>query len=205
MATVIKDGSGNGYTQKIDRNNRAQVFAIVLDDRENATDLGDAYNINTGKIALTSSTESAVLFFKNGESKNNGESDIHIESVIVGLEDTSTTTHNQNVANFTIVANPTAGTIVTNAVAVDSKANRNLGSSNTLSSDTLAYKGVEGDTFADGTTWGVFDANFDARSVIPVDLTLPAGSAIGIKADCGVTASNTQVYVVLVLHRVQAQ
>jgi hypothetical protein len=205
MATIIKDGTGGGNTASVTRSNRVEVFAVTLADRENSTDLGDAYNINTGKIALTSSTESAILYFKNGESPQNGESAIHLESIIVGLEDSAATTHNQNVANFTIVSNPTAGTIVTNAVAVDQNANRNFGSSNTLATTTLAYKGVEGDTFTDGTDWGVFDASFDARSVIPVDIALPAGSAIGIKADCGVTADNTDVYVVLVIHRVQAR
>jgi hypothetical protein len=164
--------------------------------------MGQAYNINTGWIGLTAATESAVLYFKNDESPNNGESGIAIDAVAIGIDDEGTTA---GMSTVTIIRNPTAGTIVSGATAVDMNANRNFGSSNTLSSTTLAYKGAEGNTFTDGTDTAIFAVNPGTRMYATVDFILEKGSSIGIKIDTDTSSGTTNVYAALILHRLNGK
>lgn len=194
---IIKDGTGKGYSAKIDSGNNLHTVSIQETKIQNAVSEGNAYNINTGEIALTSSTESAVLYFKNNESPLNSESGISIDTIIVGVLDGGTV---GNDCKITILKNPTAGTIVSNATAVDMNQNRNFGSSNTL--DSLAYKGAEGYTFTDGEDFGIVYQSQGSRAVIPIDVILEKGNSIGVKIDTNTNSGTTNVYAALVLHRI---
>jgi hypothetical protein len=122
--TIIKDGAGTGKTLRIDNTNRADTHAVTISETTEAVNKGDAYNINTGNIGLTSQTESAILYFKNNE-----DVDVELEAFAVGVDSAGTTGNDSLV---TLIRNPTAGTIIDNATAVAMNENRNFGSSTIL-------------------------------------------------------------------------
>ena len=65
---MIIENSGtanNGAT--VDANGRLFVDSLTLSASQNANDNGDAYNINTGEIILTTTANSGVLYVKNNE------------------------------------------------------------------------------------------------------------------------------------------
>lgn len=194
---ILEDGTGTGRKAGIDINNQLHAFAISESNVEDAVRKGNAYNINTGWIDLTSSTASGVLYFKNNESPSNGESAISIDAIAIGLDDQGTTS---GVSDIVILRNPTAGTIISNAVDVDSNVNRDFGSSNTLSS--LAYKGVEGDTLTGGSSFDTFGQQPGTRAILDTNIILRKGSSIGITIDTQTSSGTTRAYVALILHRV---
>lgn len=193
----IKDGTGTGKTTKVDDNNQMHVYAVSSSEVQDAVDKGNAYNINTGTIALTSSSDSAVLYFKNNEAPSNGESAINIDAIAIGINNDGT---NSEMAEITVVKNPTAGTIVSGAAAVAMNQNRNFGSSATLSESNI-YKGAEGNTFTDGNDIALFFQSAGARGYYSVDFELEKGSSIGVKVNPKTTAATTTIYVAIICHR----
>lgn len=78
----IEDGTGTGQQAKVNGRNEQTVFSIQESEAQNAAELGDAYNINTGELTLSSSTSSGLLYFKNDE-----DTDIIVEAIAFGLRD----------------------------------------------------------------------------------------------------------------------
>jgi len=192
----INDGTGKGYAQKVNSNNQAYTFTVTEDEAQAANALGNAFNINTGAVALTGTSESALLYFKNDESAVSGESDYVITSIIIGIGTRSATV--TDAAAITILRNPTAGTIVDNASAAAMKSNSNFGSSNELS-DSLVYKGANGYTFTDGTDHALIYMT-DGRMAAPVNIELPKGASVGVKIDLN-TSGGANVYCALIGYR----
>jgi hypothetical protein len=199
---IIENGVGNGNKMFVDANNQAHIFSTQRTVIQDAVVKGNAYNINTGWVALTTATESAVLYFKNDESPANGESAISIDAIAVGIDDEGTTT---GMSTVTVIKNPTTGTIIDGASAVAMNVNRNLGSSKTLATSTLAYKGAEGNTFTDGTDFALFGQQPGSRGFYTVDARLERGSSIGVKIDTDTSSGTTNVYVALIIHRVDGR
>jgi hypothetical protein len=199
MADQIIDGTGSGSRLRVDSNNQIHTFSLTRSNTQDAVRKGNAYNINTGLIGLTSATESAVLYFKNDESPVNGESSFVVDAIAIGIDDEGTTT---GMSLITIIKNPTAGTIVDGATAVDMSANRNFGSSASLSTTTLVYKGAEGNTFTNGEDFAQFMQQPGTRGYYTIDIEVPRGSSIGVKIDTDTSVGTTNVYVALIGHRV---
>jgi hypothetical protein len=199
MDVEIKNGGdGDDRGAHVDANNQLHAYSITRTGGEDAVIKGNAYNINTGTIGLTANTESAILYFKNDEAPVNGETSIFIEAIAIGIGTDDNGSTRTEKSTITIVRNPTAASFST---AVDMNVNRNFGSSNTLSTTTLAYKGAEGATLTGGDDLAQFYQN-TARGYYGINLELPRGSAIGIKINTLTTAGTTDVYVALILHRV---
>ena len=195
MADSIENGgSGVKIGMHVDQNEQAHVHAITRTTTQDALEKGNAYNINTGVIGLTSTSESSVLYFKNDEAPVNGESSFIIDAIAVGIGDGGT---QDEKATITVVRNPTAASFSTD---VDMKANRNFGSSNELSSTTLVYKGAEAATFTGGDAIAQFYESGN-RGYYSIDMEVPRGSAIGIKMDTQTSAGTTDVYVAIIGHR----
>lgn len=197
---IKNGGDGPDIGAHVDLNNQVHALATSKTVVQDATDKGNSYNINTGWIGLTSSTASAVFYMKNNEPPVNGESSFVIDTIIVTIDAVGTTTTG-DMADIVIVANPTGGTIVSGASAVAYNSNRNLGSSNTLDSSTLIYKGAEGNTLTGGTSWGLIGQNVGSRVSYPVDIEVPRGSSIGVTIDTQTTSGTTSVYVAVIGHR----
>lgn len=166
------------------------VFGTTQTEQEQATDDGEAYNINSGVIGLTSSTASGVLYFKNNETKA-----FVVDTLIIGIGSAGTTS---DVSTVTWIDNPTAGTLISGASAVPVNRNRFSGSSNALT-DSLAYKGAEGNTVTDGDDWGYAFVG-SPRTSIPLGLELPKGRAIAITIDTNTTSGTTNVYAAISGH-----
>ncbi len=100
---------------------------------------------------------------------------------------------------ITVVRNPTAGTIVDNATAVDINSNRNYGSSLTLS-DSLAYKGATSETMTDGDDHILIQAALSSRVFATIDEVIPKGKSLGIKIDPPAGNTSMVVYAALICH-----
>jgi hypothetical protein len=191
----IEDGKGSGKLAHVDSSQRLTTFATTESEQAFESFNGNAYNINTGAVTLTTAGESAVFYMKN-TSTNTWVT----ETLFYLLGNSTSGTGDMDV---TVERNPTGGTIVTNAVAVDINANRNFGSSNTLTGDF--YKGVEGDTLTGGTdaVFSIF-GSYPARAAIDVGtIIMPPGSSIGVLVDC--PASNTSQRVAVAVNVFEAK
>lgn len=196
MSEIIKDGTGKGNTVKVDNNNQMHVQSITETEIQDATRKGNAYNLNTGTIGLTSSTASGVLYFKNDESPVNGESGFVLDALAVGIDNQGT---QAGACVITVVRNPSS---VSFSTAVDMSQNRNFGSSNTLSSTTLVYKGAEGATVTGGDDIAIFYQNTGTRGYYEINMEIPKGSSIAVKIDTQTTSGTTNLYAALIGHRI---
>ena len=173
MSEIILDGTGSGFTSKVNKNNRFYVDAVQRARTEEASIEGDSYNINTGVINLTSANKSAVLYIKNNEETKR----LVITSLFYLI---GNSTGGSGDVLITVLRNPTAGTIVSNATTVEMNANRNFSSSRTLVADV--YKGAEGSTHTDGDK--AIESIFNqapTRAVLSVGhIILGRGSSLGI-------------------------
>lgn len=199
MAEQIIDGTGKGDRLGVNQNHMAKVFSVSETENQQATRVGNSYNINTGIIGLTSTTESGVLYFTNDESPVNGESSFIIDALAVGIDNLGT---QAGACIITIVKNPTSVSFSTD---VDMNENRNFGSSNTLNSTSFAYKGAEGATITGGSDVAMFFQNAGTRAYYTVDMKIPRGSSIAVKIDTQTTAGTTSVYCAIIGHRVDGK
>ena len=173
MGFEITDGGGKGYSAEVDSENRLRVFSVSEQEVYNASSLGNSYNFNTGVINLTSANKSAVFYIKN-----NGDSDLIITQLFYLIGNSTAGTGD---VLITVLRNPTTGTIISNAVAMEMDGvNRNFGSSKSLTTDS--YKGAEASTFTNGDK--IIESIIDQspnRVVVEVGgLVIPKGTSIGI-------------------------
>ena len=62
---VIEDGTGTGKQAKVNSVNRLVTQATSTSSALQATIDGNAWNINTGDVTLTSNAVAACMYFKN--------------------------------------------------------------------------------------------------------------------------------------------
>ena len=182
MAEQLIDGTGTGSRARI-KNNRLYTLSISETIAEAAARAGDSYNVNTGVINLTSANKSAVFYLKN-----NGATDIAILTIGFLLGNSTGGTGDLKVD---VVLNPTAGTIVSGALAPLIQANKNAGSSKSLTLDV--YKGAEASTITDGSPW--YDSLLAGAArpyvIATGSIILPKGSSVGVNITP--QASNTSM------------
>ena len=170
----IQDGTGKGYSMKIDEYGNAHVDAITTDRESYSSQKGESFNINTGLITLTNAaTNNGVLYLKNNEKS---------PLIITGLfYNIGTSTGGAGDIIISIYRNPTTGTLISGASAVEMNGNRNFGSSLTL--DILAYKGATGTTITDGSKIieSILGTTVQRVAVSAGSITLPKGSSIAIQ------------------------
>ena len=171
---IISDGAGTNYEMKVGLDHRAHVDAVTFGKSEIEVERGNGYNVNTGAITLTDATPTSVLYVKTNEDK---------PVIITALfYMTGVSTGGSGDQIITVYKNPTAGSIITNAVDAEMPAvNRNFGSSKTF--DGNVYKGATADNdFTDGDK--VIESLLNAsskRTVLAVgDIVMPKGSSLGI-------------------------
>jgi hypothetical protein len=191
MSEAIKDGTGNGYLAEVSHDNKLRTRSITETRIQHATELGNAYNINTGDIGSLATGESALIYFKNNE-----DLDFSVDAIAVGIKDAS----GSNIHTVTVVKNPTAGTIVSGATDVDMNTNRNFGSAASLS-QSLAYKGANGLTLTGGEDIAIFYMNESGRLFATADFVIPKSKSVGIKIDFSLSSGTTTAYVALIGHQ----
>lgn len=69
--TRIQDGTGGSKFAKVNDNNKLETVAIVTDIQQDASINKRLYRVSVPVINLTSSSESAILYFKNNENAFN--------------------------------------------------------------------------------------------------------------------------------------
>lgn len=196
MEITVKD-SNKGNVATVDDNFRLHVDSIQRSQIEQACLIGNAYNISTGSITLTSANESVLFYLKS-----NNEFPLVIKEILVIPAGSTGGTGN---ALVRIYKNPTGGTIVSNAVDVGTNANRTFSSAKQLDGDY--FKGVEGDTITGGVSFAVssrstFDAPiaFDAAPIV-----LEKGNTLAVswQPPTGNTSQNVVVACTLFLEESQ--
>ena len=188
--TVIYDGAGTGKQARVDNKNRLDVHSSFYPEERDENLEGNAYNLNTGELTLTSANESAVMYFKNNESF-----DYVVVGIAVGLGP-STGGDSSDIPIIKIIRNPTAGTVVSDATAVDINSNRNFGSTNTLTA--YVYKGGEGKTLTDGSDHLLFYQKSDGRLFATIEEVLPKGASIGVKVTPQTSNTSMKCYAALI-------
>lgn len=188
--SIIEDGTGSGKKQKVNANNRAYVDAIEKSEEQAAIDIGDGYNINTGEISLTTTSASGVLYIKNNETEN-----LVITAIAVGVSSAGTVNDSTRVQ---IIRNPSTGTLISDASAVDQNQNRNFGSSKTLTVD--AYKGAEGKTVTDGDNIALIFMAAGSRLFATLNFELTKGDSIAVTVDSNTSSGTTAVYAAAICH-----
>ena len=188
----IDSGTGESYSAKVDSENKLHTRTVSSTELQAEVRKGHAYNINTGEITLTNDTSTPVLYLKNNELN-----DLFVSGIIVGLNH-STGGSATDLCTVTVTRNPTGGTIVSNATAVDINSNRNYGSQNTLTADV--YKGATGNTMT-GDTDHIIAYNGDGgRLFLSIEEVLPKGSSIGIEVKAPSGNTSMACYAAIVCH-----
>ncbi len=166
----IDDGKGRGFRAGVDQTGRLEVASATFSEELLSTYSGDAFGLGTGTVSFTSSTQSAILYVKNEDPRP-----LVLDRVRVML---GTATGGSGDWRISFQRNPTAGTIVSNALA-SGVTNLNHGSN--ISPDAIAYRGVQGDTLTGGTG-GSFPikATGDGQVIFPFGRVLPTGSSFWI-------------------------
>jgi len=192
MGEIIKSGVGNGYSAKVNANNRLYTHTVSIDENLQATKMGRSYNVNTGVITLTDAVETPILYLKNNETQ-----DLHITAIAIGVG--PSTGGSGGIPKITIIRNPTSGSIIdTTPTDVDINSNRNYGSSNTLS--VTAYKGATGDAMTDGDDHIIFFQNSSGRLFATIDELLTTSKSIGIKFAPQASNTSQDVYAAIICH-----
>ena len=169
---ILDDGTGSGYKAKIDLDNRLHTNAVTREEVELAILLGNGYNINTGAITITNAGVDNGIWYL----KNNGSLDVIIQEILIIL---GTSTGGVGDGTLKVFRNPTTGTLISGALAVEANVNRNFSSSNQL--DVTTYKGAVAATITDGATFG--STNRSGTAVInftSTPIVLKTGNSIGI-------------------------
>ena len=186
---LINDGAGKGFIAQVSANQRLATDSIIITGEDDAIRRGEGWQIASTPVSFTSATASAILYVKN-----NGSLDLVLDRAVLIL---GTATGAATGADWTFqtLRNPTAGTIIDNALAAG-VSNSNHGSSITPQADT--YKGVQGDTLTDGTGAALPIQQSENRTVFPLGRRLPTGTSIGWKLTP--PTSTTAATAVLVAH-----
>ena len=176
MATTIEDGSGQGFSVKVDQDNRIYTRGVNENEFEHAVRNGRAFNVNTEFIAITtgSTTEHAILYIKNNE-----DNDIVLTGWFIGTANSSGTTTGVGPL-MKVYYNPTSGTLISDASTVNI-VNRQGGSSNTF--DLTVYKatGPEKTIVGYSTTPVLFQTQPQAGRVFgSIYLSLKKGASLGV-------------------------
>lgn len=184
--STFDDGTGAGFKAKVDGNNRLHVQAVQVTEVQRATEVGDAYNINTGDISYA--TSGSMLYFKNNE-----DQDFILQSIAVGVGTGSVS----EIGTVTIVRNPTGGDIITDATAPAMNQNRNFGSSKTLE-DSLVYAGKSNGTVTGGNDIVQFYQGTSGRLFASIDMVIPKGSSLGIRYNPNLSSGTIKAYCALI-------
>jgi hypothetical protein len=186
---VIQDGRGNGYQAQVSSAYRLKTDAITTSTALQGTIDEEAWNINTGVLALSNGSSSACLYFKNTSQTK----DFVLPAFAVGVGDLTGTISDPVL--ITLVKNPTTGTIIDGTANCDMIENRNFNNDTTIAG--TAYKGGQANTFTDGSDIAKFYTNQNSRLFATIDFVLPPTKSVGVTIQPNATTGGN-VYVALI-------
>lgn len=172
MSTTIQDGTGSKVKVKVNSFNRLQTSTIQESIFEHAVERGEAFNVNTENISITTSAESALLYFKNNEDR-----DIILTGWFIGtgIQGASPT----ELGLMRVYVNPTGGTLISGATQVNI-VNRLIGSANTF--QFTVYKGFDGATITGQSSTPILyqTQGTSTRSFGEIYIAIKKGQAIAV-------------------------
>jgi hypothetical protein len=180
----IQDGTGSGHNAKIDANNRVHTQSVTETESLHSAEIGSAYNISSGSISFTA--DGTLLYIKNNE-----DNDMVVEAIALGNDGGGTYTSSLR-PSISIIRNPTAGDLITDATAASHVINRNFGSSKEVNADT--FKGKSGGTVTGGDTLGIFQSSQSGRDFFTINMVIPKGSSIAFQANNGLASGTAVMY-----------
>ena len=65
MSDVIKDGTGQGFLAKINKDNQLVTRATAVEQRLKSASDGNYFEATTGKVTLANTTETGIIYLKN--------------------------------------------------------------------------------------------------------------------------------------------
>ena len=190
MGFQIQDGTGSSKKAKVSNSNKLFVESVIRSEREEEGILGEAYNVSTGFVRLTSANQSSVLYFKNNE-----DVDLIVTEFLFAVRDSTggTTRH----IRVDIIKNPIS---MGSGSGTDLNiSNINFGSSNTVNSDSEI--GQEGSTLNNGTTYLLLVAPLDNLTTEVASTIIPKGSSIGVNVVPPTSNTALDVNVEIKLHK----
>ena len=183
----IEDSTGSGRGAKVDSNQRLLVEAVTESEQLESAVRGEAFQVGSGKVTLTSANESAVLYFKNNEKK---------DLIITAINITSSKQTGSSAGVFTAVIYK-SGTGLSAGTSA-SASNNNFGSNKTLDIDIT--QGQEAATVTDGVASGAFfiqEAEFFNTDVAWI---LPKGSTVAVGVQPGASNSSMTITITVEAH-----
>ena len=187
----IDDGKGSGRQAGVNGRNELDVFAIIESEFESANDNGLAYNLNSGEVTGIASGDATLIYFKNGESAT-----YVINAIAIGLRGFTSLT---DMAVITVIKNPTAGDLISDATAIDINSNANFGSSNVINNGSNLFKGKNAGTITGGTDHAIIYGSNNGRVFATLNIEIPKGGSIAVKV-VGAGASAGNAYAALIGH-----
>ena len=170
MATTIEDGTGSGFSVKVDGENRLFSRSITESEFDYAVRKGLSFNVNTEFLTITGSSETPIMYLKSNE-----DSDIILSAWFIGTDNASGTPSRNGLMR--VYFNPTAGSIISSGTDV-TPVNRQGGSSNTIDLDVKS--GGDGFTATGFNPTSVLfqTQGSNARTFGTVQLALKKGSSV---------------------------
>lgn len=183
----ICDGSGKSYAAKVNSNLRLHTHSVIQDESVNAGIEGDSYNIHTGNISF--SAAGTLIYLKNNEQR-----DLIVQALVIGIKTGNVT----ELPEASLVRNPVAGDVVTDATPVYANLNISHGSSKVLSVD--AFAGKSSGTMTGGQNSSIVYIPQGGRTLIQRSFTLPAGTSIGVNFDPKLGSGTMKAYCEIICH-----
>jgi len=191
----IEDGKGRGFYSGVDSTGRLQTASATISEEILATVEGEAYAFGTATVSFTSSTNSAILYVKNNDSRP-----LILDRCRVMLGYATGGTPGTWFISFR--RNPTAGTIISNALT-SGLTNINHGSN--ITPDATYYRGVQGDTLTGGSGGSFPIATTVSQTTFPFGRVLQTGSSFGITLTPPTGTTAADVFIVLRAYYPQAE
>lgn len=174
----IEDGTGSGNMAKINSNNRLETQSVTETGQINSALIGEAFNVGSGFITLTSANESAVLYYKNNEDRD----------VVVTAVNVTSSAQTGSSANV-FLTKVYRGATGISAGTASTGLNNNYGSAREL--DAVITQGQEAATVTNGTATGAFFIPTGTFFNTELSWVIPKGKSMVLSVTPG--ASNTSV------------
>lgn len=189
MEINLKGGTGNNKPAGVTSDNRLQVASRTETEELHETDLGNSYNLNSGELNFTGTTESGMLYIKN-----TGADPIIVPAFIWLL---GTTNGTFGEWRLRVYRNPTTGTLISDASAL-TPINKNFGSNKLLSDQATIYKASGyGKTVTDGDVAIFTMVSSSGRFVVSVAVELPTGGSLAMTVEAPGSTTDADVAVAI--------
>lgn len=192
MGFELTDGTGKGYSAKIDSQNRLSTESVTVTRYDDTSVQGFAYVVNSGYVSLTSSNAtSAVLFMKN-------DSDRDLACVRFQLSCRDSVGATQTHGRFIFYRNP--GGMTGGSGTSATRINLNFGSSNLLDVTTEVGRNLA--SFTTLTPFNSPAVRLQEVTLFESAVVIPKGSSIGVSFTTPVGNTSIEVAVAINTHEI---